>query len=306
MGFTEREVNIMQNIFEGRGYKITEMIFDLGNIDRFVIELVPTYRSSKWTLEAMKKLATDAKTSIWYDSNRIINPVVENDSIVIKTMDDRVTEYLITEFNKRDSDERREIILNSIFTIHEKLQLSCWIPELCDPIETDLNCPGTGFSVVSFGPFGGFRYNTVTCPDRCLSQSDVTRANSDETNCSIVTHNGLISFNGFYAFNQPSPLLINTSFSCITVFLSKQQIDESWFGITSNNTWCLDTNKLPKGGIVIIHTTIPDGIDTEISIHIKTATQITIVDGNLICSFKGGGTRLIIIPMDYIVGIDWE
>lgn len=311
MGFTEKEVSAVQDMFNSLGYEVTEMIFDLGNIERFIIELVPTNRSSGWTMEAMKKLTVNTGTrctSIWYDGNRIINPMVDRDSIVIKVVGDAAVR-LVEEFHKRGDDERREIISSSIFTICTELQLSYWVPELYNPFWTDIYCPETGFAMVSFGPFDGLRYDVVNCPSRCLAGPEVTRANAHENECFITVQNGLMSFNGFHEFNQSGLLLMNTNNSCITVFLSRQQIDESCFNNELAAAWCLDTSKLSKSKMITIHTTIPDGVDTEMSVSIDLSqmpAKCSVIDGNLICSFKGDRTRLMIIPTEYVIGIDWK
>ena len=282
--FSEEEMYAVTEMFEELGYQVDEMICSLDQIDHFVIVLIPTGRSAMWTMNAINQAGPFS--NIWHDTTRIINPVVKDGMVVVKMTEDR----LVDAFNRCEPETKRTIVSSIIFSIYVELQLSHWIPAMCTcGLSEDVDkC----MMLTTVGPFDNLNVKKIR-----------------NTNF-VPGWNGCLVWGDLSQHNEPIMLCLDKF--CITVVRPiGTNVTEKDF--LENNT-AFSCWKFNKGGDQIdarfvIHTSIPDGDETEmvLSLKVEDGWSVMRTKEYLICVIDvDDDHRWIMIPMEYVVELEWR
>lgn len=282
--FSEEEMYAVTEMFEGLGYQVDEMICSLDQIDHFVIVLIPTGRSAVWTMSAIKQAGPF--NNIWYDNTRILNPVIKDDTIVIRMTEER----LVSSFNRCDPGTKSTIISSTIFSIYVELQLSHWIPAMCTcELSEDVDeC----MMLTTVGPFDNLDikkiYNTNFVPG----------------------WSGCLLWDGLPRHNEPIMLCLD-KFCIIVARPIKTSLTEKDFleNDTAFSCWKFNKGDRLFDYCLVIHTSIPDGDETEmvLSLKIEDGWSVMRTKEYLICVIDiDDERRWIMIPMCYIIELEWQ
>lgn len=284
--FSEEEMYAVSEMFDGLGYQVDEMICSLDQIDHFVIVLIPTGRSAVWTMNAIKQAGPFK--SIWYDNTRILNPVVKDDMIVIRMTEER----LMDAFNRCDSESKSTIVSSILFSIYVELQLSHWVPAMCVcELSEDEEC----LMLTTVGPFDNLKVKKI----------HDTNFVSGQNGCLIWGINEERSHRG-------APIMLCLDKFCINIARPiKVNVTERDFleNDMAFSQWVFGRVKNREIGRVLVHTTIPDGDETEVTLSLKVEDGWSVMRTKeyLICINDANNEyRWIMIPMTYIVELEWQ